>query len=205
MTNGFYGTYSLGHQWIFSRHDSRWRETPIVLGAQAPQVLFLELCVRRLKPGGRLAIVLPEGVFGNKGDAYIWHWLQSQGAIYAMLDCPRTMFQPGTDTKTNVLFFRRGGKGTPCSTAQKVRVAVAVRCGHDRRGRTHLSDGSPQPNDLPELAQEFHRSSKSGPWRDVAVDPNLYGSTLLRQGDHPLERWGRADARGQSCIPRGVG
>ena len=33
-------TYSLGHQWVFNRHDSKWQPTPIVLGAQAPQVLF---------------------------------------------------------------------------------------------------------------------------------------------------------------------
>ena len=163
-------TYSLGHQWVFNRHDSEWRMTPIVLGTQAPQVLFLELCVRKLKPGGRLGIVLPEGIFGNKGDAYIWHWLKSQGAAYALLDCPRTMFQPGTDTKTNVLFFKKGVAQTPRSNADKVRVAVAIRCGHDRRGRIHLSDGSPQPNDLPQLAREFHRSSTKGPWRDVRVD-----------------------------------
>ena len=145
--------------------------TPMILGAQAPQVLFLELCVRMLKPGGRLGIVLPEGIFGNRGDAYIWTWLNQQGAVYALLDCPRTMFQPGTDTKTNVLFFRKGVEQASSIDLDSVRIGVAIQCGHDRRGRTHTSDGSPQPNDLPRLAREFHRTSKKGPWRDVRPDP----------------------------------
>ena len=175
-------TYSLGHQWISHEADTKWRMTPIVLGAQAPQVLFLELCVRKLKPGGRLGIVLPEGVFGNKGDAYIWHWLQTQGTVYALLDCPRTMFQPSTDTKTNVLFFKKRSARAD-GQHDSVRIGVAMRCGHDRRGRTHLSDGSLHPNDLPQLARDFHSSAKDSTWRDARVNwsymvPRYYAQDL---------------------------
>jgi type I restriction enzyme M protein len=160
--------FALGHQWVTAGEEGRWRQTKAQLGAQDPQVLFLELCVRKLKSGGRLGIVLPEGIFGNKGDAYIWEWLSGQGKVSALLDCPRTTFQPGTDTKTNVLFFERGAETfRSVNTKNPARVAVALQCGHDRRGRTHLSTGAAYPDDFPKLAENFHETREDGLWRSV--------------------------------------
>jgi type I restriction enzyme M protein len=122
--------------------------TEAVSSTQDPQILFLEMCVRKLKPGGRLGIVLPEGVFGNRRTGYIWNWIRSQGRITSLLDCPRTTFQPGTDTKTNVLFFEKGAEST-----DHVRIAVALTCGHDRRGRARTQDGRPYPDDFTALAK----------------------------------------------------
>ena len=55
--------YDLGHKWKLDKKTNSYikdttRDTP-------PQVLFIELCHKHLKKGGRLGIVLPEGVFGN--------------------------------------------------------------------------------------------------------------------------------------------
>ncbi|MBI1915709.1 MAG: N-6 DNA methylase, partial [Planctomycetes bacterium] len=140
--------YALARQWIKRSDDGTWHKTETVSSTQDPQILFLEMCVRKLKPGGRLGIVLPEGVFGNKHTGYIWHWIRSQGRITSLLDCPRTTFQPGTDTKTNVLFFEKGAEST-----DHVRIAVALTCGHDRRGRTRTQDGRPCPDDFAILSR----------------------------------------------------
>ena len=157
--------FDLGRQWVWDEAAGRWARSAALRAAQDPQILFIELCVRLLKPGGRMGIVLPEGIFGNRGDAYIWDWLRSKGTISALLDCPRTTFQPGTDTKTNVLFFTKSS--TETKTRMPVRVAVALHCGHDRRGRAVRADGTPYPNDYPALAREF-RSPAGGRW--VIVD-----------------------------------
>lgn len=50
-----------------------------------------------------MAIVLPEGIFGNKSLGYIWAYLKKHGKVLAMIDCPRNTFQPSTDTKTKIL------------------------------------------------------------------------------------------------------
>lgn len=113
--------YAFARQWIKRSDEGTWHMTETVSSMQDPQILFLEMCVRKLKPGGRLGIVLPEGVFGNKHTGYIWQWIRTQGRITALLDCPRTTFQPGTDTKTNVLFFEKGTENT-----DHVRIAVAL-------------------------------------------------------------------------------
>jgi type I restriction enzyme M protein len=165
--------FALGHQWI-EGGGGEWLESPAVLAAQSPQVLFLELCVRRLAPGGRLGIVLPEGIFGNRSDGYIWEWVRSQGRVFALLDCPRTTFQPGTDTKTNVLFFKKASSSTRRRPAvDPVKIAVALNCGHDRRGRTHLPNGKAYPDDFKEIAKSYLVSSE-GRWRSVSLGRGAY-------------------------------
>ena len=166
--------FDFGYRWSRVKGVPGWIQTNQMALSQHPQILFLELCVRKLKPGGRLGIVLPEGVFGNRGQGFVWSWLREQGHIFALLDCPRTTFQPSTDTKTNVLFFEKHLNETDSSKSdEKVRVAVAYHCGHDRRGRSQLSDGAARPDDLQRLGEEYHRrrSSPSG-WLDVSLtDP----------------------------------
>ncbi|MGB2709920.1 MAG: N-6 DNA methylase [Conexibacter sp.] len=151
-------SYDFGHRW---REDATgWEREDALVEAQDPQVLFLELCVKALRPGGRLGIVLPEGLFGNRKTGYIWDWLRARGAVDALLDCPRTTFQPGTDTKTNVLFFRKEAAAAKAA----VPVAVALNCGHDRRGRTTSANGKPFPDDFREIAADFAKSASRRRW-----------------------------------------
>ncbi len=148
--------------------------TGALRNSEDPQILFLELCVRGLKPGGRLGIVLPEGIFGNKQTTYVWDWLETQGAIVGLLDCPRTTFQPGTDTKTNVLFFTKSEQ--PKRRAKSTtRVAVALHCGHDRRGRAYFTNGTQQRDDFPAIATSFHSKGLSSDlWRPVDLKGKRY-------------------------------
>lgn len=148
--------FALGHVW--DRAKKSWTQTGIIRASQDPQILFLELCIRLLKDGGRMAIVLPEGIFGNSGAGYIWDFVRSQGHIEALIDCPRTTFQPGTDTKTNILFFRRGEKS---AQTRRCWIAVAYSCGHDRRGRSVKTDGKLVPDDFAAIAQDWHKSERS--------------------------------------------
>jgi type I restriction enzyme M protein len=101
----------------------------------------------------------------------VWDWLEAQGAVTALLDCPRTIFQPGTDTKTNVLFFTKKTEGKRPIT----RVAVALHCGHDRRGRSHLGNGAQQLDDFPVIAAAFHDEKMVGEhWRPVVLTGQRY-------------------------------
>jgi type I restriction enzyme M protein len=166
--------YDLGHEWSESRDGAGGKPTALLKPSEDPQVLFLELCIRRLKPGGRLGMVLPEGIFGNRQHQHVWSWVRSEGRIVALLDCPRTTFQPGTDTKTNVLFFEKGSGAN--GKARRARAAVALTCGHDRRGRTHQADGTPLPDDFLRLASAY-------------ADPRS-------------PEWIEADATGPYIVPR---
>lgn len=170
-------TFVFGHQWLAPKKgQSGWRPTEALQASQDPQTLFLELCVEKLKPGGKLGIVLPEGLFGNKGTGYIWDYLRRAGEVFGLLDCPRTTFQPGTDTKTNVLFFRKND-ASPIARKNhsRTKIAVALTCGHDRRGRDRRADGSLHPNDLNVVGKDFHLPPKSATfWRSATLNNPYY-------------------------------
>lgn len=197
--------YDLGRQWVFNEESDRWIRSDLVRQSQDPQILFIELCIRLLVPGGRMGIVLPEGIFGNRGDGYIWDWLRGQGQVVALLDCPRTTFQPGTDTKTNILFFEKGKKKDVAPT----RVAVALHCGHDRRGRSTKTDGSAFPNDFLRIADDFH-ADHPGSWKAVTtfaphyfVPRYYHRDAAFSNGELALVN-GSESATMQALIDRGI-
>ena len=96
---------------------------------QSPQILFIERCVQLLKPGGRLGIVLPEGIFGNPSDNYVWQYLNSVGRITAIVSLGQEAFQPSTHTKTSVLFFEKSNRTGP------IFMSVAAKVGHNKNGK----------------------------------------------------------------------
>lgn len=145
--------YDLGHSWEFSKDENEWFKTKKLKASEDPQTLFIELCVKLLKPNGVLGIVLPEGIFGNSKSGHVLDFLRNNGEIFALIDCPRTSFQPGTDTKTNVLFFRK----TNNTVNTHVKIAVALNCGHDRRGKTTRVDGTPYADDFLEIANDWKK------------------------------------------------
>jgi len=73
--------YELGKHWNFIASDNKWISTNRFRTSQDPQILFIELCVKLLKPGGILGIILPEGVFGNRKGGYVWDFLRDYGEI----------------------------------------------------------------------------------------------------------------------------
>ncbi len=149
--------YELGFNWEMSKEENKWIKTSTLKGAEDPQTLFIELCVKLLKPNGIMGIVLPEGIFGNSRSGHIMDYLRNNGEIFALIDCPRTSFQPGTDTKTNILFFKK------CENPinSHVKIAVALNCGHDRRGRNTRVDGTPYPDDFLAIAEDWQNIEHS--------------------------------------------
>ncbi|MCI0478608.1 MAG: SAM-dependent methyltransferase, partial [Anaerolineales bacterium] len=82
--------YALGHHWI--EKNDVWQRTTELLDKQPPQILFIERCLQLLKPGGRAGIVLPEGVFGNPSDRYIWEYVRQNAAVLAIVSLPPETF-----------------------------------------------------------------------------------------------------------------
>lgn len=141
--------FDFGYEWILDKEKNRWIKTEVLVKSQDPQILFLELCIKLLKDKGKMGIVLPEGVFGNKSYKYIWQYLLENGRVYGLIDCPRTTFQPSTDVKTNVLFYEKDSKGHEDTITN---IAVALHCGHDKRGRSLNDKGKPLENDFEDIS-----------------------------------------------------
>src|ERR1019366_2094342 len=70
-------------------------------------VLFIERILSMLKPGGRAAIVLPQGKFNNSSLAFIREWILKKARLLAVVGLHPNTFKPHTGTKTSVLFVQK--------------------------------------------------------------------------------------------------
>ncbi len=107
-----------------------------------PEQIFIERNLQLLKPGGRLAIVLPDSILSNPGLAFIRRWILQRARVIASVDLPQVTFEPHTGTQTSVLLLQK-------KTAEELRIerelgrprdyevfmATPQAVGHDRRGR----------------------------------------------------------------------
>ena len=70
-------------------------------------ILFIERNLNFLKPGGRMAIILPQGRFNNASDKYIRDFIVERCRILAVVGLHANTFKPHTGTKTSVLFVQK--------------------------------------------------------------------------------------------------
>lgn len=70
-------------------------------------VLFIERIIKMLRPGGRAAIVLPQGKFNNSSLAFIREWIFRKARLLAVVGLHGNSFKPHTGTKTSVLFIQK--------------------------------------------------------------------------------------------------
>ncbi|MHA2248160.1 MAG: N-6 DNA methylase [Candidatus Hodarchaeales archaeon] len=122
--------YHLGHKWK-KNSEGLWRKTENLQDKQPPQILFIERCLNLLKSGGRLGIILPDGIFGNPSDRYILHYLLQEVKILALISCSHLTFLPHTHTKTSLLFVEKKRTKIDYSFF----MAIAENVGHDKNGK----------------------------------------------------------------------
>lgn len=130
--------FSFGHKWKFHKKNVKWEQQSELnnKGKKAgvePQILFIERCLQFLKVGGRLGIVLPDGIYGNDKLGYIREYLKKNTKILAVIDVPSETFQPNTSTKTTILIAEKIKEGTIVHN-HYIYMAICETCGHDRRG-----------------------------------------------------------------------
>jgi type I restriction enzyme M protein len=70
-------------------------------------ILFIERNLDFLKPGGRMAVVLPQGRFNNSSDKNIRDFIAERCRILAVVGLHGNVFKPHTGTKTSVLFVQK--------------------------------------------------------------------------------------------------
>ena len=78
------------------------------VGKIKTELLFIERCLDLLKPGGRLGIVLPEGVFNNPSLAYVREFCEDRAFIRAVVSLPpETFVSSGASVKASLLFMQK--------------------------------------------------------------------------------------------------
>lgn len=158
--------YDLGHSWSYDAAADTWEMTEAVMKSQPPEILFIERCVRFLRPGtGRLAMVLPDGILGSPGAGYVREWILRHTRILASIDLHPDTFQPNVSVQTSVLILQRKTseqieleKAARRKSDYKVFMAMADHIGHDKRGVvTYVRDktGNEIVEEIDETTKEY--------------------------------------------------
>lgn len=72
------------------------------------EVLFIERCLNLLKPGGRMGIVLPEGVLNNTNLQKIRDFVESKAKLLLVVSIPQDVFiASGATVKPSLLFLKK--------------------------------------------------------------------------------------------------
>jgi type I restriction enzyme M protein len=140
---------------VWRKNDNnQWMEEARNQNAVAPEVLFIDRCVKWLKPGGRMGIVLPNGILGNPGDEPIRRWILRNCWVLACVEVPVEAFivEANVGILTSLLFLKRktpkerDAEAIAGKTVEyPIFMAVAEKAGVDRRGNAlykHNADGS---------------------------------------------------------------
>ncbi|HPO68366.1 MAG TPA: N-6 DNA methylase [Candidatus Pacearchaeota archaeon] len=97
-------------------------------------LLFIERALQLIKPGGRMAIVLPQGKLNNTNTEYVRQWLMDKARILAVVGLNVNTFKPHTGTKTSVLFLQKWGENEKPPKDYPIFMAVSKKSGKDNSG-----------------------------------------------------------------------
>ncbi len=92
---------------MLSSYDLAHKKTGKLERAVGRDLLFIERNLDFLKPGGRMAIVLPQGRFNNATDRRVREFIMERCRILAVVGLHPNTFKPHTGTKTSVLFVQK--------------------------------------------------------------------------------------------------
>jgi len=100
------------------------------------ELLGLERSISFLRPGGHLAIVLPDSVFSADSTAYVREWLKTKVRVRAIVSLPIETFAPfGANVKTGILFARKWRSGETSAAPHQVCLVKLESVGYDSTGR----------------------------------------------------------------------
>jgi len=135
--------FDLGYIWEKPKNKSEnWKKSDRLQSGVPPEQLFVERCLQLLKPGGRMAIVLPDSILGSPGLGFIRQWLLQETKIVASIDLHQDAFQPHTGVQTSILVLQKKTVEEkklvvdPRLSSYNVFMAIIEKVGHDKRGNT---------------------------------------------------------------------
>jgi type I restriction enzyme M protein len=157
------------------------------------ELLFLGVMMKVLAPGGRCAVVVPEGLlFGStRAHVELRRRLVEDYELLAVISLPAGVFKPYAGVKTGVLVFRRPrseeGRAEESDREGKKVWFYEIRA--DGYDPDKISGGgrpeTPDRNDIPDLLAQWAEYRRSG----FEAPPGVEGGALLEPGTEAPRCW----------------
>ncbi len=110
------------------------------VGKVKTEILFIERCLDLLTPGGRMGIVLPEGIFNNPSLAYVREFCEDRARIMAVVSLPQeTFYSSGASVKASLLFLKKFTEEEAADFAakrDKVSAEIQAKCADEIAAET---------------------------------------------------------------------
>ncbi len=133
--------FDLGHRW--KQESGTWvKQEGALRPKMPPEILFIERCLQWLNDGGRMAIVVPDGILGNPDNEPIRAWILEHARVLASIDLPVEAFLPQVGVQASLLFLQKKSLreiNAGVDEDYPIFMAIAEYVGHDRRGNSIFS------------------------------------------------------------------
>jgi type I restriction enzyme M protein len=168
------------------------------------ELLFLSLMMQHLAPGGRCAVVVPEGLlFGSTGaHVELRKKLVTEFDLLAVVSLPAGVFKPYAGVKTAVLVFRRPAT----ESAKRLDKVWFYEVRNDGYDPDKITGGgrveTPEKNDIPGLLAQWKAWKASG----FSAPPGLEANALQPHGSAaPTCWWTTRERLGEADYNLGAG
>ncbi len=174
-----------------------------IVKTKKTELLFLALFLRLLKPGGRAAVVVPDGVlFGSsKAHKELRRILVEEQKLDAVVSLPGGVFKPYAGVSTAILFFTKTNSGgtdhvwfydieadgwslddkrTPLLSEDKLGAAPRTALADDEHGKNNLPDVVARWNQRTSSERERPRTSQSFCVSKADIEAQGYDLSLNR-------------------------
>lgn len=117
------------------------------------QTLFLERIISLLKPGGRAAIIVSQGILNNTNLNYIREWIYKKTRVIAVVTLEENTFKPYTTVRTSIIILQKW-KDKPLNN-YPVFMAISQKSGRDKRGKLIYKKSGQLDSDLPQIMKSL--------------------------------------------------
>ena len=116
---------------------------------QKAEVLFIERALEFLKPGGRMGIVLPNGILSNATLQYVRDFIMEKAQILGIISLPHGAFTYyGSNVQASLVFLRKKKEREKLPDNYPIFMAEAKHIGYDTTGRA-------DKNELPDILKAW--------------------------------------------------
>ena len=167
--------------------DSIRKDLPT--SSKKSELLFLALMMEALAPGGRCAVIVPEGLLFGSNTAHkeLRKKLMDDFDLQAVISLPAGVFKPYAGVKTGVLVFRK-----PTESSKKAKRSGTVwyhEVLNDGFDPDKISGGvrpeTPELNDIPGVLDVWREYKASG----FKTPPGIEANAVLTPGTEPPKSW----------------
>ncbi len=171
---------------IIAKYDLGKKTSGKYETAVGRDLLFIERNLDFLKPGGRMAVVLPQGRFNNASDKALRDYIGERCRILAVVGLHGNTFRPHTGTKTSVLFVQKW-------TEEQLAKRQAIRNKHAAEFKKHFAELAEavklRRSRVPELGRAILAEELGGEKDDeeLAKENKSFGKHLSAFSEDDLE------------------